>query len=118
MSGEKSLGSLGARGCAAAFCERYGLQAPILQAPMAGSSPVSLAATIANTDGMGGLGALLTSAEGIENWVAEFRAQSNASLQLNLWIEEHAPARDPTAERPVREFLSKWGLRFRMRQAT
>jgi len=40
------------------FCQRYGLQAPILQAPMAGSCSASLAAAVANAGGMGGLGAL------------------------------------------------------------
>jgi NAD(P)H-dependent flavin oxidoreductase YrpB (nitropropane dioxygenase family) len=37
------------------FCERFGLSVPILQAPMAGACPVSLAAAVANAGGMGGL---------------------------------------------------------------
>jgi hypothetical protein len=38
----------GARSRATAFCERYGLKVPILQAPMAGSCPPGLAAAVAN----------------------------------------------------------------------
>jgi nitronate monooxygenase len=76
---------------------------------MAGSCPVGLAAAVANAGGMGGMGALLTSPEGIEKWVAEFRSRSNGSFQLNSWIPEPAPVRDRAAEKPVRDFLSKWG---------
>ena len=36
-----------ARDRAAAFCARFGLRAPILQAPMAGASPAPLAAAVA-----------------------------------------------------------------------
>jgi NAD(P)H-dependent flavin oxidoreductase YrpB (nitropropane dioxygenase family) len=35
------------------FCQRYGLRIPILQAPMAGSCPVSLAIAVAEAGGMG-----------------------------------------------------------------
>jgi nitronate monooxygenase len=76
---------------------------------MAGSCPASLAAAVANAGGMGALGALLSSPEGVAEWVAEFRLQSKGPFQLNLWIPEPVPARDPEAEKLVREFLAKWG---------
>src|SRR5450631_4075492 len=88
MIGERTSGSSSARNRAMQFCQRFGLQAPILQAPMAGSSPVSLAVAVGNAGGMGGLGALLTSPEEIADWVAEFRSLSNGPLQLNHWIPE------------------------------
>ena len=91
------------------FSQRYGLQAPILQAPMAGACPPGLAAAVANAGGMGGMGALLTSPEGIAEWVAEFRSQSSGPFQLNRWIPEPTPARNPAAEKRMRDFLSKWG---------
>ena len=77
---------------------------------MAGSSPVSLAVAVANAGGMGGLGALLTSPEEITDWVAEFRSLSNGPLQLNHWIPEPTPVRDPGAEKLIRNFLLRWGL--------
>ena len=49
--------SLSARARAAEFCTRFGLRAPILMAPMAGSCPPALAAAVANGGGMGAMGA-------------------------------------------------------------
>ena len=101
--------SLGARERATRFCRRFGLRVPILQAPMAGACPVALAISVANAGGMGGFGALTTSPDGIADWVREFRDQSNGGFQINLWIPDPPPVRDPENEREVREFLAKWG---------
>jgi nitronate monooxygenase len=98
-----------ARHRADAFCERFGLRVPILQAPMAGASPASLAAAVANAGGMGAMGALLMSPAEIEGWVGDFRHQSNGAFQLNLWIPDPPPVRDRAAETRVREFLGQWG---------
>lgn len=91
------------------FCGRYGMKLPIFEAPMAGASPASLAAAVANAGGMGALGALLTSPEGIAQWTAEFRAGSAGPFQINIWIPDAPPQRDATAEARVREFLGRWG---------
>ena len=61
--------NLGARERAARFCRRFGLRVPILQAPMAGACPASLASAVANAGGMGGLGALMMPPDGIAGWV-------------------------------------------------
>lgn len=98
-----------ARDRAVSFCRRFGLQVPILQAPMAGACPVGLAAAVANAGGMGGLGALMTAPDGIADWVRQFRGQSNGSFQINLWIPDPPPLRDAEHERRVREFLGAWG---------
>ncbi len=98
-----------ARDRAQAFCERFGLGVPILEAPMAGACPAALAAAVANAGGMGGMGALLTPPDGIAAWMAEFRAASNGAVQLNLWVPDPAPVRDPAAEARVRAFLGEWG---------
>lgn len=94
---------------AAAFCARYGIEVPIIQAPMAGSCPASLALAVANAGGMGGLGALTTKPEGVAAWAAEFRGQSNGAFQINLWIPDPPPARDAAAETRLRDFLAEWG---------
>src|SRR6516165_9220304 len=99
----------GARERAARFCQRFGLRVPILQAPMAGACPASLASAVANAGGMGGIGALLTPPEGIAVWARDFRSQSNGGFQINLWIPDPPPVRDPEHEREVREFLGQWG---------
>jgi nitronate monooxygenase len=98
-----------ARQRAAAFCRRFGLRVPILMAPMAGASPVGLAAAIGNAGGMGGLGALLTAPDSIVAWGQQFRGQSNGAFQINLWVPDPAPQREPSHERLVREFLGQWG---------
>jgi nitronate monooxygenase len=98
-----------ARERAAAFCRRFGLRVPILMAPMAGACPVGLAAAIGNAGGMGGHGALLTSPDGIATWAEQFRGQSNGAFQINLWVPDPPPLRNPEHERRVREFLGQWG---------
>jgi nitronate monooxygenase len=101
--------NIGARERAAQFCRRFGLRVPILQAPMAGACPTSLASAVANAGGMGGLGALMTPPDGIAGWVQQFRTQSNGGFQINLWIPDPPPVRDPEHERQVRDFLGQWG---------
>src|SRR5438046_5729046 len=98
-----------ARVRAEAFCRRFGLRVPILQAPMAGASPIGLAAAVANAGGMGGLGALLTAPDSIAAWASQFRGQSNGSFQINLWVPDPPPLRDAEHEGRVREFLGQWG---------
>lgn len=94
---------------AAAFCAKYGLRLPILLAPMAGACPPSLSVAVANAGGMGAMGALMTAPAGIRAWVQEFRAGSSGPFQLNLWIPDPKPPRDPEAEARVRAFLAAWG---------
>lgn len=94
---------------ARAFCARLGLRVPILLAPMAGASPPSLSIAVANEGGLGACGALLMAPDAIERWAAEFRGGSNGGFQLNLWIPDPAPPRDPDHEAVLRGFLAHWG---------
>ena len=103
------LSSRSPRDRALDFCRRFGMKMPVFEAPMAGASPASLAVAVANAGSMGAMGALLTSPEGIAEWVAEFRSGSSGPYQLNLWIPDPPPQRDAAAEGRVREFLGRWG---------
>jgi len=94
---------------ARAFCDAYGIQVPIVLAPMAGACPVSLSIAVANAGAMGAMGALLTSPTGIADWVREFRASSRGVFQLNTWIPDPDPRRDSAAEGRVRAFMQQWG---------
>ena len=67
-----------------AFCRRFGLQVPILLAPMAGVSSPSLSIAVANAGGLGSCGALLMQPDEIIAWAAEVRANSNGAFNLNL----------------------------------
>lgn len=94
---------------AEAFCQAYNLRIPILQAPMAGACPASLAIAVANAGGLGGCGALLMEPAAIAGWAAEMRSGSNGAFQFNLWIPDPPPRRDGIAENAVRAFLAAWG---------
>jgi nitronate monooxygenase len=98
-----------ARARAENFCEAYGLEVPLLLAPMAGACPVVLSAAVANAGAMGAMGALLTAPEGIAAWSDSFRRETDGSFQLNLWVPDPPPARDAEAEQKVRRFLAQWG---------
>ena len=91
------------------FCAKFGLKLPVLLAPMAGACPVSLSIAVANAGGMGAMGALLTSPAGIGAWAKEFRAASAGPFQLNTWIPDPPPKRDPASEARMRAFLAGWG---------
>jgi nitronate monooxygenase len=91
------------------FCDRFGLRAPILLAPMAGASAPSLSIAVANAGGLGSCGALLMQPDEIRAWSAEVRSNSNGAFQLNVWIPDPAPTRDPAHEAGLREFLGQWG---------
>ena len=91
------------------FCARFGMDVPILLAPMAGACPPSLSIAVANAGGMGAAGVLLLSPADIAAWMQEFRAGSAGAVQLNVWIPDPPPARDAGGERAVRDFLAAWG---------
>ena len=92
----------------AAFCERYGLDVPIIQAPMAGACPPELAVAVAEAGGMGATGAVLDTPAKIEDWVRRFRAGSSGPFQMNLWIPDAPPAGDG-GEGAARSFLERFG---------
>lgn len=91
------------------FCERFGIRIPILLAPMAGASAPALSIAVANAGGLGGCGAVSMRPDEILEWAADVRRASNGALQINLWIPDPPPVRDPEAERKVRSFLANWG---------
>ncbi len=91
------------------FCSRFGLQAPILMAPMAGACPASLAIAVADGGGMGAGGALLWQPDEILAWSREVRAGSNGAFLINIWVPDPPPARDAAHEARVRDFLGGYG---------
>jgi nitronate monooxygenase len=47
--------------------------------------------------------------EEILAWADEVRTKGNGPFQMNLWIPDPAPPRDPEHEKRIREFLAAWG---------
>jgi nitronate monooxygenase len=90
-----------------AFCRRFGLTAPILLAPMAGVPAPQLSIAVATGGGLGACGVVLMAPEDILAWANEVRPRG--AFQLNNWIPDPPPERDPSAEAAVRAFLATWG---------
>jgi nitronate monooxygenase len=94
------------------FCDQFGLRLPILQAPMAGSSPPELAIAVAEAGGMGASGALQDSPERIAEWARQFRVKSRGAFQINIWVPEDSKL-DPQERRErvhaVSQFLRRFG---------
>ncbi|WP_448954894.1 NAD(P)H-dependent flavin oxidoreductase [Labrys neptuniae] len=91
------------------FCQRFGLDLPIMLAPMAGAGAPTLSAAVIRGGGMGALGALLMQPDEILQWANEVRVTSSGRFQLNLWVPDPEPVRDADKELGVRSFLAKWG---------
>jgi len=91
------------------FCERFGLERPVLLGPMAGVSAPALSIAIAEAGGLGACGALLLEPAAILAWAAQVRRATRGPFQINLWIPDPAPVRDAGQEDAVRRFLAEWG---------
>lgn len=106
-STERYMGETFAR--TRAFCDRLEAQVPIFLGPMAGASAPSLSIAVASAGGLGSCGALSMQPQEIHDWAAAVRAGTNGGFQLNLWIPDPPPTRDPAIESRWRDFLSEWG---------
>jgi nitronate monooxygenase len=79
------------------LCQLLRIDAPIIQAPMAGISTPEMAAAASNAGALGSLGVGATNAAGARAMIEAFRARSSRSLNVNVFC--HAPARkDPARE--------------------
>ena len=92
-----------------AFCQRFGLQHPILLAPMAGACPPALSIAVAQAGGLGACGALLMAPAAIVDWAQALRAATTGRFQINLWVPDPAPQRNVTHEQAVCTLLNAWG---------
>jgi nitronate monooxygenase len=67
------------------------IDAPIIQAPMAGVSTPEMAAAVSKAGALGSVGVGATDAAGARQMIARFRERSSRSLNVNAFC--HAPAR-------------------------
>ncbi len=90
------------------FANTHHLRVPILLGPMAGAWPPSLSIAVANAGGLGSCGALLMQPDAIKAWGADVRAGSNGGFQLNLWIPDPTPRREPAVEDVLRDLPRRY----------
>jgi nitronate monooxygenase len=91
------------------FCKRLALRYPVLLGPMAGVPAPALSIAVAQAGGLAACGALLMEPDAIHQWAATVRSHTTGPFQLNLWIPDPPPCRDPTHESQWRQWLSAWG---------
>ncbi|MGB7480108.1 MAG: nitronate monooxygenase, partial [Burkholderiaceae bacterium] len=77
------------------FSQQIGIDYPLIQAPMAGTSTVALAVAVANSGGLGSFAVGTLAPEAIRAGVTAIRAQTARPFNVNLFvIEPAAPAAD------------------------
>ena len=79
----------------AAFLAQLGIQYPIIQAPMTGTSTPRLAAAVSNAGGLGSLGIGANTLEQARQMIAETRALTDKPFNVNVFC--HAPAQRDAA---------------------
>src|SRR6516162_681346 len=73
------------------------IDAPIVQAPMAGVSTPEMAAAVSNAGGLGSIGVGATDASGTRKMIAAVRARTERPFQVNVFCHRPAVA-DPARE--------------------
>ena len=69
-----------------------GIRVPIIQAPMAGISPPSMAAAVAESGGLGSLGFGAMTAAEARKAIQQFRALRAGPLNANVFVHQPAHA--------------------------
>lgn len=91
---------------------RLGLDWPIIQAPMAGTSTPAMAAAVSNAGGLGSLGLASAGADGARKMIAETQALTNRAINVNLFCHQTCPpdaARDARWIETMRPEFAKFG---------
>lgn len=76
------------RTLATAFTQRIGIEYPLIQAPMAGTSTVAMALAVANSGGLGSFAAGNLAPDAIRTGVAAIRQQTAKPFNVNLFVIE------------------------------
>jgi len=91
--------------------ERFQLDLPLIQAPMAGVSTPLLAASVSNAGGLGSIGLGATDADGARKMIGEMRDRTPRAFNVNLFVHR-TPRPDPVREAAWLETLSPLFARF------
>src|SRR5215471_10374264 len=97
--------------------ELFGIEHPIVQAPMAGLSTAELAAAVSNAGGLGSIGCAIMAPELIAKSVAELRRSTPKPINLNFFCHDPAKA-DAAREHAWHEKLSSYYRELGIEAAT
>src|SRR5688572_7792207 len=78
-----------------AATERLGIEVPIVQAPMSGSTTPELVAAVSAAGGLGSLGAARFSPDELRRQIRAVRALTDRPFAVNLFVWEDAEPGDP-----------------------
>ena len=81
------------------FFDLFGIEAPIVQAPMAGAQDADLAIAASKGGALGSIPCALLSVETARDQIAQFRAATNSPLNLNFFCHQPASTYDDSAWR-------------------
>jgi Dioxygenases related to 2-nitropropane dioxygenase len=87
------------------FASRLGIEHPLIQAPMAGSSPPALVAAVSNAGGLGSLGAGYLEPQAILKQAAQIRALGDRPYAIGLFVLPDEFEADMAAVAKAREQL-------------
>ena len=90
---------------------RLGVDLPIVQAPMAGTSTPAMAAAVSNAGALGSIGVGAVDARGAKGMIEELTALTNKPFNVNVFTHQPAKA-DPVGERAWLEALAPIFHRF------
>jgi nitronate monooxygenase len=85
----------------------FGIDLPIIQAPMAGSSTAQMAAAVSAAGGLGSMPAALLSPDQLREAVGTIRAATNRSFNLNFFCHQ-PPVADPARDLAWRAALAPY----------
>lgn len=95
------------------LCARWGLQAPLIQAPMAGVQDHRLAAAVSNAGGLGSLPAAMLSPQALATELQALTRATSRAFNVNFFCHT-SPVPDPDVEAQWRSllapFYAEWGV--------
>src|SRR5271167_4422044 len=91
--------------------KRIGVDLPIVQAPMAGTSTPAMAAAVSNAGALGSIGVGAVDAAGARGMIESLKGLTNKPFNVNVFTHQPAKA-DPERERTWLEALRPVFERF------
>lgn len=96
-----------------ALMDLMGIDVPIIQAPMAGSTTPELAAAVANAGGLGSLGCAFMTPERTGEEIARTMMATNRSINVNFFVHERAKddeAKNARMAGLIQPYLEEFGI--------